>query len=219
MPGFFDDFDWGGAAIGFFGGPQAAHVYTKRKDERAKAAEEAALMKPALDAIDADPNMTPAEKAYARVNLPEFTKRHLERFGTQNVAEGSEVMTGLGGGQRQIYENDREREIDGVVYDGQGRPKYSGIVSKIIPGSEGSFYEQALPQIGPGRGVPQLGGPPPAAPQMGQQQGGDDVASLRAEAAEAIKAGADPAAVLQELQRMLGGAGRNAAPPMFPGPY
>lgn len=92
-------------------------------------------------------------------------------------------------------------EIDGVVFDKRtGQPLFESPYSRIIPGAEGSFYEQPRQGIGRGRAAPQ-----------DQPQG----ASLQAQAEEAIRMGADPAEVNRRLQEMLGGA--TASPsPTFP---
>lgn len=89
-------------------------------------------------------------------------------------------------------------EIDGVVFDKRtGQPLFESPYSRIIPGAEGSFYEQPRQGIGRGRAPPQ----------------GDS--DLRAQAEEAIRMGADPAEVNRRLQEMLGGA--TASPsPTFP---
>lgn len=91
-------------------------------------------------------------------------------------------------------------EIDGVVFDKRtGQPLFESPYSRIIPGQEGSFYEQPRQGIGRNR-----------APSSAQ--GGSD---LRAQAEEAIRMGADPAEVNKRLQEMMGGA--TAGPsPIFP---
>jgi hypothetical protein len=112
----------------------------------------------------------------------------------------------LGEGQARFDQTGREIahgpekldtvEIDGVVFNKRtGEPLFESPYSKIVPGSEGSFYEQ---------------------PRMGLGRRGGGQGDIRAQAEEAIRMGADPAEVNRRLQQMLGGATASPSNP-FPG--
>lgn len=102
----------------------------------------------------------------------------------------------------------RTAEINGVLVDLDTlQPVWEDPRGRVIPGPDGSFYQ--LPPLG-------LGGP--AAPAGGPQAGPTGT-TLRDQAANAIRSGADPVAVMKRLQELEGGAGQPTGPAGFPRPY
>lgn len=62
-------------------------------------------------AVDADPNLSPQEKAYAKAAPEEFAKRYVERFGTHDVNAGDTLISGMGGGRRDAFTAPKFHEV------------------------------------------------------------------------------------------------------------
>ena len=75
----------------------------ENKRENQKLKQQQALMQQAFGAIDADPNMTPQERALAKVNVEEYQKRWAEQYGTHSVNAGDSLVRGVGGGARDVF--------------------------------------------------------------------------------------------------------------------
>jgi hypothetical protein len=93
--------------------------------------------------------------------------------------------------------------VDGIVLDQETmKPIWESPYSKIIPGPDGSFYEQTRQGLGGGQ---------PFQPPQPSPTG----SAIREQAMEAIRQGADPAAVLKRLQEMEGGQAGSGSPGGF----
>jgi len=115
-----------GAAAGASGDPLAGMKVSmawgemrQKRDDHKRSLE---LQKNAYAAIDADPNMTPQEKALAKVNIEEYQKKWAEQFGTHNVQKGDTLERGLGGGRRDTFTAPQVHEVgpDLIMTDPQG---------------------------------------------------------------------------------------------------
>jgi hypothetical protein len=94
--------------------------------------------------------------------------------------------------------------VDGIVLDQDTmQPIYESPYSKIIPGPDGSFYEQTRQGLGGG----QQFNPPQTTGTVGS--------AIRQQAMDAIQQGADPAAVLKRLQELEGGQAGSGSPGGF----
>jgi hypothetical protein len=93
--------------------------------------------------------------------------------------------------------------VDGIVLDQETmKPIWESPYSKVIPGPDGSFYEQPRQGLGGGQSFQ----PPQPSPTG---------SAIREQAMEAIRQGADPAAVLKRLQEMEGGQAGSGSPGGF----
>lgn len=85
---------------------ETARYYDMQNDNklaRKKYQQEQGVLRQAFAAIDADPNMTPQEKAIVKANPSEYVKNYVQRFGTHNVNAGDTLTRDLGGGNRDVF--------------------------------------------------------------------------------------------------------------------
>ena len=134
-----------------FGQMQAEGKRDRQKDKQKQA-----LMAQAFGAIDADPNMTPQEKALAKVNVEEYQKRWAEQFGTHNVNAGDSLVRGVGGGVRDVFVAPKTFQ-EGADVAQMGPQSFQLPPSApMLPGAS-AFGTSPMPQIGGGAPA---GGPP-----------------------------------------------------------
>lgn len=214
-----DDFNWGNALAGFFGGPDVVETLRRRQEAKAKAEAEAAEIAKVHATIDADPALSdPLAKAYAKANPKAYIENYMTRFQSRQFgASGGSIYTPGADGERQWQMAPSRHEYQGSVFDVAGGSP--GQKMSVTPQHEGTQW--VTPQPGTTAfGVNSFSGTPrsaeggsaaPVAPIGGLSP------ELREMAADAIRQGADPAQVMKRLQDMMnGGAGAATAPRPFP---
>lgn len=203
-------FDWGRAALGFFGGPSvvqsmsrqdALELEREKQEQQSKAlsAVRSGLKARGYRDTDIDVILANPENASKLITETLVTR--------QGGAEGMTVRSidpGTGAASTETTAGWHNGDYFGGS-SGSGAPQrlYQG--EKVFPVEKGGYLGVY--------GGPQ-GGTPAATPQATPGARSDE-AALREQAAEAIRNGADPAAVAERLQRMIGGAGSAASPRTF----
>lgn len=142
-----------------------------------------------------------------------FTPQQIAEFDPTDQNIGLMAAEARTAAEQLNYSIAGRQEIDGAVLDRNGNILFESPYPRIIPGSEGSFFQQ--PRVtGGGRAAPATAAPAAAAAPAPMSE-----ADLRAAADRAIAAGAPRDAVEQRLQEQLqarGGPGQANAPATFP---
>lgn len=168
-------FDWGAAALSFLGvDPQLFIQKRRQKAEEAQQAQVNAI-------IDADPSLSPEDKAYAKLNPSEYVKNYMTRFQARQFGpEGGSLGLPNAGGQLSFQTAPRF-DSDGNIYapgNGTTVPQILQRGVKSIPVADGGHlygvdaingqqaYTDGVPAgatAPPSGGPPMLSGPPPEA--------------------------------------------------------
>jgi hypothetical protein len=137
-------FDWGDAAMGFFGVPANAILQRKQKQREAEA--EAAQQAQVSAMIDNDPALsTPEAKLYAKANPKAYIEAYMTRFQSRQFgAGGGSVGIPGAGGQMAWQMAPSRHEYQGSVTDiGPAAP---GQKATVTPQHEGTQW--VTPQTG-----------------------------------------------------------------------
>lgn len=161
-------FNWGDAAIAFFGGPEAAQTLQKRRKYEAEERSNQEAASVAYRALIA--RNVPEDAARTIALDPDRRAAFLaSEYETKNVAPGSNLAgrnVETGAWETQYKGAPRQTEINGRIVNEDGSVVYEDPYPKIIPGPDGAFFKQ--PRMGKDWG----GGMTPGFNPEAQQPGG-----------------------------------------------
>lgn len=201
-------FDWGAAALSFMGVDPQMFIQRRRQ----KAEEEQQAQTNAI--IDADPSLSPQDKAYAKLNPKAYLDNYMQRFQPMNTGPGggSRGLPGPGG-QIASWQTAPRFDDNGTIYapgTGTSAPQVLQRGTKAVPIQQGGHVDildsitgRPMAQDGSVMG---LSGAPPSPPTQNTFQPGQVVNGFR------LKGGDDTDPRNWEP---VGGAGRSG-PPTFP---
>lgn len=137
LPGFL-------AGMGAPGGGQMLNAYHQRRQSAAEAEAEAAALVPVYQQIDADPNLSPEHKAYAKANPKAYIEQVMKVYAPMDAgAAGGSRSVRQADGTYKAYVAPSRHEYQGSVYDvGGGVP---GAKAQVTPQHEGTQWVTPQP--------------------------------------------------------------------------
>jgi len=166
-------FDIGAALAGFFGVP--ASVFINRR-----AGQDAEAQQQQLNAIiDADQDLSPQDKAYAKLNPKAYIDARMTRYQTRTLAPNDEIATPtVDPTKPQIYRSGAapsETERTAAYFESIGRKDLADAyrakqATTVVQGVDASTGQPIVQGLDPRQLFPGSG-PPPTAPRVGQAPG------------------------------------------------